>query len=396
LSGDYQYRGAVTQAKRDNDARAEFMKRAGNDLAGSGWGSLLTGAGGLPKGAVTPPSETQRGANQGADSPVARARVLLDELESRSDAEAPAAVPDRQQIESAAAALRDYLGTHPEDVGALIVSARIGLLTGTSTPQIYTQGQPPPDPEAEYKPLQELLDRALKLEPNNAEANYWKARLYGVIVPDITDGTVRYRSIDLEQAIQFARRASDLAPRDIHYKEALALYLVLNQQPADAMTVLKGDRTHPIYRLLEDWQTWPLPENAVLDRTASEALAQIQQANGTFKDYSALRVHSYVIPMSAAQVEAFFRNRWQKFALGEGMVEKNEQGSQFASYQLYLRQTNAGWEVQPLPPSRPTEGTMIVLMEVRNPVAEIRNKLPIPVGDVFCNLAVVNFHSVAP
>lgn len=41
LSGDYHYRGAVGEAKRDNDARTEFIKKARDDLAEGGWGPFF-------------------------------------------------------------------------------------------------------------------------------------------------------------------------------------------------------------------------------------------------------------------------------------------------------------------------------------------------------------------
>ncbi len=41
LSGDYHYRGAVNEAKRDSDARAEFLRKAKEDLAESGWGQII-------------------------------------------------------------------------------------------------------------------------------------------------------------------------------------------------------------------------------------------------------------------------------------------------------------------------------------------------------------------
>lgn len=41
LSGDYHYRGVVNEAKRDSDARTEFLRKAKDDLAEGGWGQLI-------------------------------------------------------------------------------------------------------------------------------------------------------------------------------------------------------------------------------------------------------------------------------------------------------------------------------------------------------------------
>lgn len=41
LSGEYHYRGTLSEAKRDNNAKSEFIKRARDDLAEGGWGSIF-------------------------------------------------------------------------------------------------------------------------------------------------------------------------------------------------------------------------------------------------------------------------------------------------------------------------------------------------------------------
>jgi len=41
LSGDYHYRGAVNEARRDNDAKTEFLRKSKDDLAEGGWGQIF-------------------------------------------------------------------------------------------------------------------------------------------------------------------------------------------------------------------------------------------------------------------------------------------------------------------------------------------------------------------
>jgi len=41
LSGDYHYRGAIREAKRDEDTRTEFLRRSRDDLAEGGWGQIF-------------------------------------------------------------------------------------------------------------------------------------------------------------------------------------------------------------------------------------------------------------------------------------------------------------------------------------------------------------------
>jgi hypothetical protein len=41
FSGDYHYRGAVLEAKRDDSARTEFLRKAKDDLADGGWDQII-------------------------------------------------------------------------------------------------------------------------------------------------------------------------------------------------------------------------------------------------------------------------------------------------------------------------------------------------------------------
>lgn len=41
LSGDYHYRGMMGEAKRDNDAKTEFLRKSKDDLAEGGWGQII-------------------------------------------------------------------------------------------------------------------------------------------------------------------------------------------------------------------------------------------------------------------------------------------------------------------------------------------------------------------
>ncbi|MBI1887095.1 MAG: hypothetical protein HYS19_01780 [Nitrosomonadales bacterium] len=41
LSGDYHYRGAISEAERDEDAKTQFLRKAKDDLAEGGWGQIF-------------------------------------------------------------------------------------------------------------------------------------------------------------------------------------------------------------------------------------------------------------------------------------------------------------------------------------------------------------------
>lgn len=327
---------------------------------------------------------------QAEDTPVIRARSLVDRFEQA----------DAEQVQVAARQLRTFLDAHPDDVQALIVAARIGWLTELRAPVVMSQGkQEPPDPAAAYKPLQDLLDRALNLEPANAEASYWKARLYGVTVPVRAKEWLDYQPIDIDQAIRFARRAVDLAPQDVAYREALAQYLVIHQEPKAAIDVLKDVRQgrHPLYVLLSDFESIPIPEGAAFDRMFSTALAQTSSANGNIPaDYASVRVRAYVVAIPVAEVAAFYRRHWPAFRLGKGDSFGSDRTS-IVQYSFYLRPSPSGWVVQTrLPKKIPKEGMSFGIAEIRNAPPEAIRRLPIAAGDVYCTVVLANMRVVPP
>lgn len=304
------------------------------------------------------------------------------------------------QLADASAKLRAYLDTHPADVRALILLARLGRIQHTLEPVVFSPGQNDPTVEQyaeEYAPLHAALDRALALEPDNAEAYYWKARLYGVRNPVVREGKMDYAFSDLNEAIRFARQAVTAAPDNVAYREALALYLVAGGQMESALAVVRDvqDGHHPLYLLLADLQAIPIPEHAALDAAQTEQFAQHRIERGRITNYPKLRVRVYAIPTTAEDVESFYRNQWTGFEFFTADSEEKHEQATFRFYTQYLQ-----WQDGVLCPTRgaaelpsetPTAGIILDLAEVRHPPAVLREQLPIVIEDVVCLLFITNF-----
>lgn len=304
----------------------------------------------------------------------------------------------REQVDEVAGRLEFFLVVHPDNVQALILRARMGHLQDLLEPIVITASQGPPDPAEKHSPLHAALDRALELDPDNSEAHYWKARLYGVQAPVIREGVFYKEPVDIEQAIHFTRRAVELAPGNVSYREALALYLIANQQPDQAMAVVRDiqDGKHPIHQLLSDWSVIPIPDSAVFLPDRSERLAQRSASEAELADYPNLRVRAYALPILAVEVEKFYRSRWPKFRFFE-MERESSKSNEMHWYGQLLY-----WRKQGLEPASqkkeiqaddPPEGVALVIMEIHRPSPEVRSQFPFEVGDVVCLFVITNYRS---
>ncbi|GEM_PF-731913 len=318
---------------------------------------------------------------------------IVEEIEAGRQSEN---IPDPEDLEEVITELDVYLKAHPEEVHALILFARLGRFVNVSKPMVITPGKEMPSFESGYAPLHAALDQALKLEPNNAEAHYWKARLYGIRVPDLSADVMKYRSLDLGKAVSSAKRAVEFAPENIAYKEALALYLVGKQKPEEAIEILRDVESgrHPIYLLLKDMQALPIPDGAVYLPENSEGFAQMHMASGAIRDYPNLRVYMYMLPMPADEVETFYRRSWPKFRLFEMQSEKYEGGETLRVFAQYLRYEKG--VLQPASkkkkiPDSPNKGIILTVTEFQNVSPETRNRFPAFDGDVMCILAIINY-----
>ena len=311
-----------------------------------------------------------------------------------------------QDAAKAATQLSTYLDTQPNDVRALILSVRLGRFRQVTQPIVTRGGDSVPtfaSLAAEYAPQHTALNRALKLEPNNAEAHYWKARLfglshdwmgmlYGLTPPPAAERTLAGAYAD--SAVRFGRRAVELAPDRVPYREALAIYLILSEQEREAAAVLRevAGGHHPMATLLADWEAIPVPAGAVALSAEARGMARVWMEEGTIPDYPFLRVRMYVVMMPADSVQAFYRKRWPDFRLIPAEDERSGT-TRVRSFVQHLKWRGAGFvpvrnkkEI----PEEPTDGVNVALIEITDPPPEVREKFPVPVGKVFCSLSFIN------
>jgi tetratricopeptide (TPR) repeat protein len=310
-----------------------------------------------------------------------------------------------ERLEQTGKALASHLQVNPSDVDALIISARLDRFRLMMEPIIFSKGDEPPDISGRYAPIHEKLDRALALQPNNAEAHYWKARLYGVRHPVIRQDRFYMEIADIDQAIKHARRAVELEPANVVYREALALYLIQADKSSEALEVIRpvANGQHPIYLLLNDLEALPIPTSAVLSAGDTENFAQMEMERGRIHDYPLLRVHVYVVPMTVAKLQEFYAGYWNGFEFYpppdlEGMGN----GEMRAFQQLFERK---GDKLQPARaaseiPQEPSSGILLSGFEesreslIRHLEAHGGNtaalKLSAGEADRFCFFFVVN------
>lgn len=316
-----------------------------------------------------------------------------------------------EELAKATAELDAYLKNRPDDVRALILFARLGRVQELAKPQIYGNGagQLPATPDKdEPAQLHSALDRALVLEPKNAEAHYWKARLYGIRTPVEVEGRFYMIPRDLDRAIQFARRAVQLAPENVVYREALALYLLAAEQQKEAIAVMRevAGGKHPIYLLASDLEAFPIPDSAVFLPADTENFAMMQLERGRISDYANLRFKIYAVPLRSSEIEAFYRSRWPSFQLFE--PDKAQSQGDASIFIQILRWQNGVLEpsatiadVAPAISGVPSDGVVLGVYNLRNVPSDKRTsplgqKLPATFGDIFSFITIGNFRSVDP
>jgi len=292
--------------------------------------------------------------------------------------------------------LAAHLHAHPDDVDALVMSARLGRIQQMLTPVEWSGGQEPPDAAADLAPLLANLDRAIELEPERAEAHYWRSRLYGIRWPVVREDTLLYESIDLKQAVSSAETAVRLEPKSTEYREALTVFLVNSQRFKDAMEAIRPVKKgrHPFYTLLADFDALPIPEQAAFSPLASESFAEQQVMRGRFEGYAEFRVRVYLVPMTADQIESFYRKHWKKFEL----FDLGGSRSQFLKIKRKGLQPITKESDFPDSPAK-AKGILLSVAEVESPealkelTARFRLK-PIDPATEACLLYTVNYRSV--
>jgi len=302
-----------------------------------------------------------------------------------------------QELAQADGELVEYVKSNPDDVRGLILSARLGRIQSTLKPLSLVPGKPSPDVAASFAPLLAKLDRALALSPSSAEAHYWKGRLLGVRNPVIREGILHYAPINLQGAIASLREAVKLAPADVSFREVLALYLIENEQPDDALTVMQPTARggHPLYNLLSDLKRFPLPDGAVFSPQDSLGIAQMRESSGAPVSYPSLRLRVYLLPMPATDVERFFASHWPGFRLLPQEERKLPSGGEMRSFAQYLAEKESVYRPATSSselPASPKEGVMLSVIDFRNiPPEHRRRDIPSSFGATYSILTVLNF-----
>ncbi|MFV1985620.1 MAG: tetratricopeptide repeat protein [Thiohalomonadales bacterium] len=325
-------------------------------------------------------------------------KELVGQIES---GKAYSSSPDqlKQKISQAKKELDAHIKSHPDQIEALILSVRLSIIEELATPTVFSKGKEVPDSKEKFISQHQKLDQVLKLQPDSAEAHYWKARLYGIRPPTIGEsGRLEKKPIDLKKAIQFARKAVQLDPKNIGYREALALYLVNDQQRKEALEVMSTGVTeqNPIYILLKDTDSFPLPEGAIFLKADSESFGDMQMSRGRITNYPLLRVQVFIVPMAASKIEAFYQQYWPKFKFF------NQRPGLFAQFMIFeedgLRPTASMSEVKKWK-SLPNAIALSV-NELLKPTEEQRKMspagqtLPTSLGEVFSYVFYVNYRSI--
>ena len=216
--------------------------------------------------------------------------------------------------------LTAHLQEHPDDVEALFLQVWLDRALIMLGPTVISGGKVQPDPLGPKRDPHAALDRILQLHPENAEAHYLKARLYGV--NDALTGKMK----DPDKAVQHARLALQAEPGQMRYREALAIYLMVNGKEDDAKKVFleAGRADHPMVVLMEDRGRIPLPDGSTPHPERVQGVVEFYSERGTFGalPFPALRVTVHSSNMSLAAVEEFYRKRWPeiRFDRDKGLI----------------------------------------------------------------------------
>jgi tetratricopeptide (TPR) repeat protein len=203
---------------------------------------------------------------------------------------------------------------------------------------------------------EEALDRVLAAHPHDAEALYYRGRLYGF---PIMVSTHAARRKDQDKAIECLRQAVKYAPTKIKYRETLAYFLADQGHPGEAKTILQAaNKDHPLIPLLADLESVPVPPHVEF-ATAHEAALMMMMDMGFesgISDDLRLRTRTYSTQQDRADIETFYRARWPAFHwIPDWGIEPHQPGDNTPPlmYRQFLRGGPGAWE-----PSRDLEEIM--------------------------------------
>ncbi len=294
------------------------------------------------------------------------------------------------EVSQLADRLDAHLEDHPEDVRGLIAAAGLAytrvILTLSNIRWSPASGEKLP----ELRPVRAhaRLTRALAIEPDNAEAHYWQARLYGLHHPHVRDGVFVTEPEDLGRAISHARRAVELAPVERLYREALAGYLIGDHRFDDAAEVVRDldGGQHAFYLLLMDMKAVPLPPSVVYSPLESRGFAEFLLNRNRFEDHGFLRARVYGYPGPLADIEAFYRDSFPDIRL----FEPGSEGSST----LHFRTIEGGLEPSDEQSDGYEENRLSILIHELSEDDASRQKYGLTGEGPFCVIYIINMRKI--
>ncbi len=268
---------------------------------------LLRQALGKPAGAAADAGMRSARPEAGGGDLFAQAEAALRLLEDRFAT--PSAATADFDLDLLAQRLEDHLASRSDDVDALVLLARLTLVSPFAARAAEEQRAASPEATARA-----LFDRALELDPDHAGAHHGFGLLY---LERGIEGEMGYatRPEALDSAISQFRLAVELAPGEIAYREALARALAARGRPGEAAEALaSADPSHPMLALLSDLDRVPMPDEArYLDSHILTMDYLILLAESGREDHLDLRLRIYEIHAPAEDVMSFYRRHWPGF-----------------------------------------------------------------------------------
>jgi ankyrin repeat protein len=243
--------------------------------------------------------------------------------------------------------LAAQVNERPQDRNTLMLWARLQLADSFG----WMGKKRTASPSAE-----EALDRVLSAHSHDAEALYYKGRLYGF---PIAVSSHAARRKDLNKAVEFLRQAVKYAPKKIKYRETLAYFLADQGRPGEAKTILQAvNKDHSLIPLLADLESVPVPPHVefATEHEAGLMLMMDMGSEGGISDNLRLRTRTYSTQQERSGIETFYRAHWPAFHwIPDWGIQPHQPGDGTPPllYRQFLRGGPGAWK-----PSRDLEEIM--------------------------------------
>ena len=282
--------------------------------------------------------------------------------------------PRRVDVEKARQELAAQVKAAPRDRNTLILWARLELAESFGwSGDKRRLGSPS---------AEESLDRVLAAHPHDAEALYYKGRLYGF---PVAVNKLAARRKDVDKAVEYLRQAVNYAPRENKYRTTLAYFLADQGHPGEARAMLRAaHQDDALLPLLEDLESFPIPADAefLARHAASLMIALDMGSDGIPADNIPMRVRTYSVRQNGSEMEKFYQDHWPGFHWipdWGGVPHKAEDSSPPLFYRQFLRGRPGAWEPshdheEIAREKKNTSGLMLIFLDMRA-LPEMANEL---------------------